>query len=37
MGRTVPSSRNVLVQEKQEQGSFRNDLDKSERKEFDEM
>ena len=37
MGRTVPSFRNVLAQEKQEWKSFRNALDKSERKIFDEM
>jgi len=37
MGRTVPSFRNVLAQEKQEWKPFRNALDKSERKSFDEM
>jgi hypothetical protein len=37
MGRTVPSFRNVLAQEKQEWKSFRNALDKFERKIFDEM
>jgi hypothetical protein len=37
MGRTVPSFRNVLAQEKQEWKSFRNALDKSERKIFEEM
>ena len=37
MGRTVPSFRNVLAQEKQEWKSFRNALDKSERKIFDEV
>ncbi len=37
MGRTIPSFRNVLTQEKQEWESFRNALDKFERKEFDEM
>ena len=37
MGRTIPSFRNVLTQEKQEWKSFRNALDKFERKEFDEM
>ncbi len=37
MGRTVPSFRIVLAQEKKEWKPFRNGLDKSERKEFDEM
>ena len=37
MGRTVPSFRNVLAQEKQEWKLFRNALGKSERKSFDEM
>ena len=37
MGRTVPSFRIVLEEEKQEWKPFRNALDKSERKEFDEM
>jgi hypothetical protein len=37
MGRTVPSFRIVLAQEKQEWKPFRNALDKSERKAFDEM
>jgi len=37
MGRTVPSFRTVLTEEKQEWKPFRNALDKSERKEFDEM
>ena len=37
MGRTVPSFRIVLTEEKQEWKPFRNALDKSERKEFDEM
>lgn len=37
MGRTVPSFRNVLAEEKAEWKPFRNALDKSERKEFDEM
>src|SRR3712207_3109259 len=37
MGRTVPSFRIVVAEEKQEWKSFRNALDKSERKEFDEM
>ena len=37
MGRTVPSFRIVLTEEKQEWKPFRNGLDKSERKEFDEM
>ena len=36
MGRTVPSSRIVLAEEKQEWKPFRNALDKSEWKEFDE-
>src|SRR5215213_9630371 len=37
MGRTIPSFRNVLAMEKAEWKPFRNVLDKSERKEFDEM
>jgi hypothetical protein len=37
MGRTVPSFRNVIAEEKQEWKPFRDALDKSERKEFDEM
>src|SRR5918997_5947182 len=37
MGRTVPSFRLVLATEKAEWKTFRNGLDKSERKEFDEM
>ncbi|MDP9016084.1 MAG: hypothetical protein M3M87_04930 [Thermoproteota archaeon] len=37
MGRTVPSFRIVLAEEKQEWKTFRNALDKSERKSFDEM
>jgi hypothetical protein len=37
MGRTVPSFRIVLAEEKAEWKPFRNALDKSERKEFDEM
>ncbi len=37
MGRTVPSFRIVIAQEKQEWKPFRNALDKSERKSFDEM
>jgi hypothetical protein len=37
MGRTVPSFRIVIAEEKQEWKSFRNALDKSERKDFDEM
>jgi hypothetical protein len=37
MGRTVPSFRTVITEEKQEWKPFRNALDKSERKEFDEM
>ncbi len=36
-GRTIPSFRNVIAEEKQEWKSFRNALDKSERKAFDEM
>jgi hypothetical protein len=37
MGRTVPSFRLVLATEKAKWKTFRNALDKSERKEFDEM
>ncbi len=37
MGRTVPSFRIVLATEKSEWKTFRNALDKHERKEFDEM
>ena len=37
MGRTIPSFRLILTEEKQEWKPFRNALDKSERKEFDEM
>ncbi len=37
MGRTVPSFRNVLAEEKQEWKPFRNALDKSQKKAFDEM
>src|SRR5919112_3932358 len=37
MGRTVPSFRLVLATEKAEWKTFRNALDKSERKSFDEM
>lgn len=37
MGRTVPSFRIVLAEQKQEWKPFRNALDKSERKSFDEM
>jgi hypothetical protein len=37
MGRTVSSFRIVLAQEKQEWKPFRDALDKSERKDFDEM
>ena len=37
MGRTVPSFRNVIAEEKQEWKPFRNALSKSERKAFDEM
>jgi hypothetical protein len=37
MGRTVPSFRIVLAEEKREWKPFRTALDKPERKEFDEM
>jgi hypothetical protein len=37
MGRTVSSFRNVIEMEKREWKTFRNALDKSERKSFDEM
>jgi hypothetical protein len=37
MGRTIPSFRNVLAMEKADYKPFRNALDKSERKEFDDM
>jgi hypothetical protein len=37
MGRTVPSFRVALEMEKADWKPFRNALDKSERKEFDEM
>jgi hypothetical protein len=37
MGRTVPSFRIVLEMEKEEWKSFRKALEKSERKEFDDM
>jgi hypothetical protein len=37
MGRTIPSFRIVISEQKQEWKDFRNALDKSERKEFDEM
>src|ERR687895_351715 len=37
MGRTVPSFRLVLATEKAEWKTFRNPLDKSERRDFDEM
>ncbi len=37
MGKTIPSFRNVLAMEKAEWKPFRNALDKSERKEFDDM
>jgi hypothetical protein len=37
MGRTVPSFRIVLAEEKQEWKPFRDVLDKKEKKEFDEM
>ena len=37
MGRTVPSFRIVLAEEKKEWKPFRDALDKSERKKFDEM
>jgi hypothetical protein len=37
MGRTVPSFRIALAMEKEEWKPFRNALDKSDRKKFDEM
>lgn len=37
MGRTIPSFRIALSMEKEEWKSFRNALDKSDRKKFDEM
>ena len=37
MGRTIPSFRTVLEMEKEEWKPFRNALDKSDRKKFDEM
>jgi hypothetical protein len=37
MGRTLPSFRNVLAMEKEDWKPFRNALDKSERKKFDDM
>jgi hypothetical protein len=37
MGRTIPSFRNVLAMEKADWKRFRNALDKSERKKFDDM
>jgi hypothetical protein len=37
MGRTVPSFRIVLEEEKEEWKPFRNALNKSDRKEFDDM
>ena len=37
MGRTVPSFRMVIAQEKAERKPFREGLDKKEKKEFDEM
>jgi hypothetical protein len=37
MGRTIPSFRIALDMEKEEWKPFRNALDKSERKEFDDM
>src|ERR687888_2791770 len=37
MGRTIPSFRIALAMEKEEWKPFRNALDKSERKKFDEM
>jgi hypothetical protein len=37
MGRTIPSFRNVLAMEKADWKPFRNALDKSERKDFDDM
>jgi hypothetical protein len=37
MGRTIPSFRIALAMEEEEQKPFRNALDKSDRKKFDEM
>jgi hypothetical protein len=37
MGRTIPSSRIALAMEEQDWKPFRNALDKSDRKKFDEM
>jgi hypothetical protein len=37
MGRTIPSFRIALAMEKEEWKPFRNALDKSDRKKFDEM
>src|SRR5215216_5996192 len=37
MGRTIPSFRTVLAMEKEDWKPFRNALDKSDRKKFDEM
>ncbi len=37
MGRTIPSFRIALEMEKEEWKPFRNALDKSERKQFDDM
>src|ERR671939_1986633 len=37
MGRTIPSFRTVLEMEKEEWKPFRNALDKSDRKKFDDM
>jgi hypothetical protein len=37
MGRTVPSFRNVLAEEKAEWKPFREALDKKERKDFDDV
>jgi len=37
VGRTIPSFRKALAKEKQEWKLFRNELDKKERKKFDEM
>jgi hypothetical protein len=37
MGRTIPSFRTALAMEKEEWKPFRNALDKSDRKKFDDM
>jgi hypothetical protein len=37
MGRTIPSFRTALAMEKEDWKPFRNALDKSDRKKFDEM